>query len=58
VQGFEVVKAVHIETELWTAENEMLTPTLKKKRAPLRDRYIKQINEMYAQLEKSKTSKL
>jgi long-chain acyl-CoA synthetase len=41
VRGFRVV------AEEWTAENEMLTPSMKKKRRVLRDAYADEIAELY-----------
>lgn len=41
------VKAIHLITEPFTAENGLLTPTLKNKRPQLRKHYNNEIQEMY-----------
>ena len=47
LHGFETVKAVHLESELFSVENGMLTPTFKMKRQQVRDRYEKVIDDLY-----------
>jgi long-chain acyl-CoA synthetase len=50
LQGFEMVKAVHIHTELFSMENGLLTPTFKLKRQQARDRFRANIDTLYASL--------
>lgn len=50
LNGFEKAKAVHIEPEPWTAENDCLTPSFKLKRAVVEKRYAAVIESMYAEL--------
>ncbi len=52
VQGFELVKAVHLEAEPFSVENDLLTPSFKLRRAPLQKKYQAAITSMYAQLKK------
>ena len=47
--GFEMVKKLHVEPELWSVDNGMLTPTFKTKRPDLKKRYQKEIDAMYAE---------
>lgn len=49
--GYEIVKALHVELSgQWSPQDGMLTPTLKLKRAALRQRYKQEIIDMYKQL--------
>ncbi|KAI7878455.1 acetyl-CoA synthetase-like protein [Lichtheimia hyalospora FSU 10163] len=50
MRGFEFVKAIHLESQPFTIESNLLTPTLKLKRADARKFYDAQINELYHQL--------
>ena len=47
LQGFEIVKEITLETQLWSIENGILTPTMKLKRVECQQKYQKQIDEMY-----------
>lgn len=42
------VKAICIHTELFSIENDLLTPTMKAKRNELRQYFRSQIDELYA----------
>ena len=44
------MKAVHLSGEQFTADNGLLTPTFKLKRAPLQQRFQAAIDDMYAVL--------
>jgi len=43
----EKVLLIRLIEEEWTIENEMLTPTLKLKRLKIKEKYKKQIDDMY-----------
>jgi len=51
LQGFEVPKAFHLTSEMFTIENYLLTPTFKLKRPQAKARYAKHIEDMYAKVE-------
>lgn len=48
LKSFEQVKDIAIHTEMFTVQNGLLTPTLKAKRAELRNYFRKQIDELYS----------
>jgi long-chain acyl-CoA synthetase len=50
LKGFELPKALYLEPELFSIEQDLLTPTFKLKRPQLQKKYQKQIDEMYAAL--------
>lgn len=54
LKGFEAVKAVHLETEPFNIERDMVTPTFKKKRPQLRKHYQDILDDMYKSLNPSK----
>ena len=47
--GFEMIKKLYLEPEVWTVDNGMLTPTFKSKRNDLKKRYQKELDAMYAE---------
>jgi long-chain acyl-CoA synthetase len=46
--GFQQVKAIHLDTRIWTADNNLLTPTFKVRRKALADYYKPDIEALYA----------
>ena len=51
LHGFEIVKNIHIEPQMWTADN-LLTPTFKLKRKNAEIKYKQEIADMYTQVAK------
>lgn len=47
LKGFEIAKAIELESELFSVENDLLTPTFKSKRPQLQKKYQTQIDAMY-----------
>jgi long-chain acyl-CoA synthetase len=47
-KGFEVIKKVVLSNEAFTIENDLLTPTMKLKRNEAKTKYLKEIEQMYA----------
>ena len=41
------MRTIHLESELFSPENGILTPTLKLRRHDAKKKYINQIREMY-----------
>ncbi|KAM3624334.1 uncharacterized protein V6R79_022146 [Siganus canaliculatus] len=50
LKSFEQVRDITLHPEMFSVQNGLLTPTLKAKRAELRDRFREQINELYAKI--------
>ncbi|EDO05694.1 AMP-binding enzyme family protein [Babesia bovis T2Bo] len=50
LRGFEKVKAIYVDHELFAVENDLLTVTAKLRRHKVRERYAEQIKELYAEL--------
>lgn len=53
LNGFETPKAIHIEKEMFTPENGLLTSTFKIKREIARTQYSKVLDGLYKDLNKS-----
>jgi len=51
LKGFEQVKRVHLHYELFSVENDMATPTFKKKRANIAERFKVQLDNLYVGLD-------
>jgi long-chain acyl-CoA synthetase len=47
LQGFEKIKSILLATEPFTVENELLTPTMKLKRANAAKAFRREIDELY-----------
>ena len=56
--GFEIVKAIHVESEPFAVENDLMTPTFKLKRPQLRTRYQSEIEQLYGTQVAAPQSKL
>ena len=50
LQGFEAVKAIHLEPQQFTVEDELMTPTFKLKRPQLQKKYQSVLDGMYKAL--------
>jgi len=53
LKGFENIKGVYLESTEFTIENDFLTPTFKLKRDIAKKHYSKEIEEMYAEINKA-----
>lgn len=51
LKGFEMAKAIFLEADPFTPENELLTPTFKPKRPQLKAHYLAQIEALYKEVE-------
>ncbi|KAI8893727.1 hypothetical protein BC833DRAFT_635697 [Globomyces pollinis-pini] len=51
-RGFEFVKAIHLEPELFSLESDLLTPTMKMKRHNFAKKYSGMIDSLYGSLAK------
>jgi long-chain acyl-CoA synthetase len=50
LKGFEQIRAIHLTSEEFTVDNDLLTPTFKLKRETAKKAYQKEIDDMYATL--------
>ena len=48
--SFEQVKDIHLSAEMFSVENDLLTPTLKSKRPKLKEHFKPQFDDMYSRL--------
>jgi long-chain acyl-CoA synthetase len=51
IRGFEFLKKIHLEYDLFTAESGLLTPTFKVKRNVAGEKFRPVIDQMYKELE-------
>lgn len=51
LKGFEQVRKVHLHHELFSVENDMATPTFKKKRNAIAENFKEQLNQLYVGLD-------
>ncbi|KAG0361497.1 hypothetical protein BC939DRAFT_442872 [Gamsiella multidivaricata] len=51
LKGFEILKNIHVTSEQFSIENDLLTPTFKLKRHTAKERYEVEIERMYAEIE-------
>lgn len=56
VKGFEAIAAVHLDSEHWTVEADLMTPSFKLKRPALKKKYADTLAQLYADA-KSKAKK-
>ena len=50
LKSFALVKDIFVTPELWSVENDLLTPTFKVKRNALKKAFNSQIEQMYSRL--------
>jgi len=53
LNGFEFVKAVYLDSEIWSTDNDLLTATMKIKRSDMKAKYQRQLDQLYLELEKT-----
>ena len=51
LKSFEQVRDIHLSSQLWSVENDFLTPTFKTKRPALSKHFKDAIDQMYEKLE-------
>jgi len=47
INSFEIIKAIYLDHQLWSIDNNILTPTFKLKRPECKTKYLAQIQAMY-----------
>ncbi|GLC41297.1 hypothetical protein PLESTB_001078100 [Pleodorina starrii] len=52
LKGYEIVKAVHLDSVQFSVEEDLMTPSFKLRRPQLQAKYQQQIDAMYAALKK------
>jgi long-chain acyl-CoA synthetase len=57
LQGFEMVKAIHLHNDLFSVQNNILTPTFKLKRDYARKVFEKEIAKLYTEIEAQEKEK-
>ncbi|KAF9115941.1 Long chain acyl-CoA synthetase 7 peroxisomal [Mortierella sp. AM989] len=50
LKGFEILKNIHVVSEQFSIENDLLTPTFKLKRHTAKEKYAAEIDQMYAEI--------
>lgn len=58
LKGFEMVKAIVLNAEMFSVDNGILTPTFKLKRSNARDVFRAQIDDMYDSIANKLKSRL
>lgn len=53
MHSFEIPKAILVESQPFSVENELLTPTFKLKRAVAKGKYTKALQDLYGTLGES-----
>lgn len=56
LHGFEIPKAIHLDSDMFSVENGILTPTMKLKRQQAKEKYQKEIEAMYAEINSPKSN--
>ncbi|KAG0013537.1 Long chain acyl-CoA synthetase 7 peroxisomal [Podila clonocystis] len=50
LKGFEILKNIHVDSEQFSIENDLLTPTFKLKRHQAKEKYQGEIDRMYSEI--------
>ncbi|KAG0039239.1 Long chain acyl-CoA synthetase 7 peroxisomal [Podila clonocystis] len=50
LKGFEILKNIHVDSEQFSIENDLLTPTFKLKRHQAKEKYQAEIDRMYSEI--------